>query len=564
MESSIYIYDPSDFTKYQTAGRESFKEILPNVTNGKFIPDPKAADEPETSNRVGEPIFKGNAGDRDNFTTLSRHLAKLIKEHSNHTKNVIIGSLSPQIFACSATVVDLQRELEATKEALARSVDVAKEAEIASEAKYEALKKTITSQHEIHNNKLQLLVPGDVANYEKFQEEIKASITAGITSSEAHIENKFREGLSNQTRTIKNTMLKGPAKPGNGVKTGNGSNTIGSDVGATNKNVQEKVIEPQEPEEPKMVSLPRQFANKKADGSYEHGYEIVTAKERKPRNRNNQIKTQDMIAKDDRRAQLNTERAARELLIFGLPTPAMRDKAREITNIMTLMEELKTNQVGDKGVNIQKKDLIDLQCERLWNWGGPDFKGEKPLKVLFKKQPIVDKIKEASKAAGIWIKRRYVNFGMYKDKEKDLPESYIRGSTTLEQRLKFKERDHKRKEHEETAEYQRYKAVQERNKEFKCKLTPDDLPDEMFVVEEEGEKDEIEEDDENDNDNQNDNDDDNGNENAEGEAGAVGGGISNRNAKRPRTISPKTKQKQNLSPMAGSIHSNKSTTILTS
>ena len=443
-------YEAIAYASHLSAGRKSFKEILPRITNGKFTPEPKPNDEPETPKRVGLPKFIG--ADKTNFDTLSKYLAILISQHSDNTNNVILENLTPQIFTCSAAVENLQGELNNTKEALTRSIKVANEA---SEAKIKALEDTIASQYETHNQKLQLLIPGDVVNLENFQKDLKANISSGFTSSEAKLELKIREGFSDQSRTLKNTMSKKPVKPGNG------SGVVGSSQWANDKINQDKA---QETEEPKMITVPRQVVTKRNDGTYEHGYENFTVKERKFRNRNNQIKSEEMLAKEEKRAQSDADRAAREILIFGLPTPEIPDKPREIRNVMTLMEELKTIHIGDKGVKIKKNDLVGLQCERIWNWGGVDYKGEKPLKVLFNKKPIVDKIKDASRAAGFWFKRKHVTIGMFKDSENDLPDSFIRGSTTLEQRLKFKEREKKRKEHELTVEYQRYKVVQDHKK----------------------------------------------------------------------------------------------------
>jgi hypothetical protein len=81
-------YEAIAYASHLSAGRKSFKEILPRITNGKFTPELKSNDESETPKRVGLPKFIG--ADKTNFDTLSKYLAILISQHSDNTNNVIL------------------------------------------------------------------------------------------------------------------------------------------------------------------------------------------------------------------------------------------------------------------------------------------------------------------------------------------------------------------------------------------------------------------------------------------------------------------------------------------
>ena len=90
------------------------------------------------------------------------------------------------------------------------------------------------------------------------------------------------------------------------------------------------------------------------------------------------------------------------------------------------------------------------------------------MKVTFKSSETVDKFIKGAKEAGFLGSRTVVNKGKYQGAKTvaDLPKFYIRPSTTIEERLRNKERQQKRTEHEKTIEYARWLGVKTRDKEF--------------------------------------------------------------------------------------------------
>ena len=90
------------------------------------------------------------------------------------------------------------------------------------------------------------------------------------------------------------------------------------------------------------------------------------------------------------------------------------------------------------------------------------------MKVTFKSSETVDKFIKGAKEAGFLGSRTVVNKGKYQGAKTvaDLPKFYIRPSTTMEERLRFKERQQKRTKHEKTPDYARWLGVKTRDKEF--------------------------------------------------------------------------------------------------
>jgi hypothetical protein len=126
------------------------------------------------------------------------------------------------------------------------------------------------------------------------------------------------------------------------------------------------------------------------EGHYTQTWSKVTAKKRNPNfilsNR------EEAKLKEKRKRSSDIRRAEKEIIIYDLPTPKLPERTREIGHVMDVAEELRTVHIGNEGFNIQKSEMIDVQVNRLWTYGGPKYTGFIPLKVQFKNKDTAEKI----------------------------------------------------------------------------------------------------------------------------------------------------------------------------
>jgi hypothetical protein len=125
-------------------------------------------------------------------------------------------------------------------------------------------------------------------------------------------------------------------------------------------------------------------------------------------------------------------------------------------------------------------EMVGVDVVRLWKYGGPNYKGTKPMKVTFKSSETVDKFIKGAKEAGFLGSRTVVDKGKYQGAKSvdELPvKFYIRPSTTMEERRIIAERQQKRSEHEKSDDYARWLEVKTREKEFTHNKVGDNVND---------------------------------------------------------------------------------------
>jgi hypothetical protein len=125
-------------------------------------------------------------------------------------------------------------------------------------------------------------------------------------------------------------------------------------------------------------------------------------------------------------------------------------------------------------------EMVGVDVVRLWKYGGPNYKGTKPMKVTFKSSETVDKFIKGAKEAGFLGSRTVVDKGKYQGAKSvdELPvKFYIRPSTTMEERRIIAEQQQKRSEHEKSDDYARWLEVKTREKEFTHNKVGDNVND---------------------------------------------------------------------------------------
>ena len=445
-----------------------------------------------------------------------------IHEHEETRKQLkdqhaeAMKEIATMIFTNTYTVEKLNPELAEIQNTLSRNVtalnisaEASKEVHDLTSSGLNAIMTELDKQNALVSNGFNNLIPSEgteaAISLEKLTKDLNKEINASedrtkmTVRTEANGIKANQKFLHNSTGPRNGTKSSGPTTNNSGPTTTNnlGPNTNTNNSGpaaapaAANNSgptptttpqtanwpnwVPEAAREPPPP--PEMVTIPRKNVKKNEEtGEWDEEWVDAIVKKRP----NPKFVFRDDLEtnrKNERIYMNNKIRAGKELMIYNVRTPPLPDKKGDMKHVIDISEEIRVAYLQSEGYDLQREDLKDAEVTRLWNYGGKDFKGEKPIKATFKSAETVTRFLVAAEAGGFLGSRRLINKGKYQG-AKDLeaiPKWYVRASTTVEERQEISDRIRKKEENKKSAGYANWIAKKTREREFKTKIGAEDL-----------------------------------------------------------------------------------------
>ena len=474
-----------------------------------------------------EPTFSGS--NRAGFELICQHIkeyheftiTKVDQRNEDH-KNELLREVS--LMATGNTnlivsVLDFCRELKTN---FVSAIESASENRTAEEGDFKKVMEEMRKQGSMIEQGLKNLVPGNETPGGINHAEIIKAIVKVHQTNEDTVQTFIREQTSTINKTIKDAQMKqtgtgnatetrqsyGPPRtnlpgsvwnngpPPSGQRSGPGSGsgpppapftstqTPSTQTPAStaapstsgNGNTQNRYQEP----EFITVSRPRAAVD-------DHGKEYADWVDTIAKKRNKDFKftreAEDAFKHEDNK-EAAILRARRQIMIYGLDDPPKGDKKTEIGNIRKVADEFGKKWLLEKGFNIQRSDLTNCITQRLWNYGGKDYKDPKPLKVTFNSPEVANKFMKAAHAAGCDGHRTKIKLGKFQNvsvDDPDWPTYFLRPGTTFEERQKIKEKREERNAHKAGPEYARYKGAKVRTAENTHRVEEADLDEITFL-----------------------------------------------------------------------------------
>ena len=508
-----------NFINERTQGtqKEEMEKNKENLKKYLQKPAPPARD-PPTPREIPPPLPTFAGSNKVGFETI----CNFIKEYNEYTitkvnqnnedhKNEILRDVALMITGNSNLLVS---NLDTTREVrtnFVSSISTASENKTAQEKEFKKITDILTHQGSSNEDSFKKLVPGDNTPGAVNHAEIIKAVEKVHMINESKFQTLIREQTSKINKTIKDSQTS-QTGTGNARRTIPPFATQTTSAWGTPANPTPPNLTPDQPSNtptPTPTSNPNPDQMTSGNGSTRMpnqeveyitisrpvaakdpitGNEIIQwtdVQGVKKRNKNFRFtKDAEDAHKQEENKQAAILRAKKQIMIYGLPDPPVADKKTEIGNIRLVADEFGKKWLKEKGFNIQKSDLKNCITQRLWNYGGKNHRGPKPLKVTFDNPEIANKFMIAAKAAGCEGSRSKIKLGKFQnipEEDPNWPKYYLRPGTTWEDRQRFKAKKEEREAHRASSEYERYKGAKERTQNNTHKIADDDLEGLVFL-----------------------------------------------------------------------------------
>jgi hypothetical protein len=360
-------YDTDDITTHLANGDDIFKKHI----KGEFTSEDSQWITPDL------PEFKISGKMtavqiQAHFKELCSYLKSLSDYESGETRKLIkdtkaetLREVALMIFANTSMVEGLNPGLNEIRVATSRNITAAKTNQDLNSAGFKSITLKLEKQGTFIEKGFSNLIPTEGSAAATNLETLRKDFNNDLMASEDRTLQSIRTS-ANELRTHQKNLPK-QTGTGNGIPATGPATTPPPTQQHPQQSGQQPPIRPRHPTRapPEEITVQRQVVEKDENGHYIQTWRDVAAKKRGP---NPNFVFSDNIEanrKAERKRNNDKIRAGKELMIYGLPTPLLPDRNKEIDHVMAVANELRQGYIGAEGFNIQKPEMLGVQVTRL-------------------------------------------------------------------------------------------------------------------------------------------------------------------------------------------------------